>query len=647
MSFLSSCLDVIMNAIYTFLGWIMNWCYGICHNYGLAIVLFTFCSKIILLPVSLWTYFNSITMIKIQPDINMLKVKYYGQQDMIAEEQSKLFKEKKYNPMASIVPTVIQLVLLAGVVGVIKLGMKDPSIDMHFGPINLGLVPSKVGISLFWVPLVAGLSSFILCIAQNLSNVLQAEQSKANKYGTMALSVGLSLYLGCFVNVGTAFYWVCSNLMAVLQMYICNWIFKPRQYVDYEKLEESRRQLKELSSIGKKQKVSKEARKKERQDYKRFFSVVNKHIVFYSESNGFYKYFKNYIEYLNANTNLTIHYITSDPNDKIFEMEKTNPKIRGYYIGENKLITLMMKLEADVVVMTMPDLENYHIKRSYYKKDVEYIFVQHGMGSNNMGMRKGCVDHFDTIFCAGPHQREEVEQTEEVYGLPHKTLVDVGYPLLDDMRAEYYSKEHKPNERKKILIAPSWQKDNIVDSCLEQIIDSLAGKGYDIIVRPHPQEVRLKAEHMDALKSKYENFSDVEIQTDFSSNNPILEADLLITDWSGISWEYAFTKQSPILFIDTPMKIMNPEYQKISTVPLNILLRDKLGRNLKLDELDQVPETVDYLISHSAEYHEAIGELLKQYIYNPGNATEVGANYMIQTIQNKIRAKKEAEKNGK
>ena len=100
----------------------MNWCYGICHNYGYAIVLFTLISKIILLPVSLWTYFESIKMIKIQPDINMLKVRFYGQRDLIADEQSKLFKKMKYHPVASIIPTILQLILLAGVVGVIKQG---------------------------------------------------------------------------------------------------------------------------------------------------------------------------------------------------------------------------------------------------------------------------------------------------------------------------------------------------------------------------------------------------------------------------------------------------------------------------------------------------------------------------------------------
>lgn len=631
-----------MELLYNALTWVMDGCYSLCRNYGLAIILFTFISKIVLLPVSLWTYMNSITMIKIQPDINLLKIKYYGQKDTIAEEQAKLFKEKKYHPLASTIPLIIQLVLLMGVVGAVRAGIDNPAIDMFFGPVNLGMVPSQTGISLIWSPIIAGLAAWILCIAQNASNILQSEQSKYNKYGTMIFSVVLSLYLGWFVPIATALYWVCSNLMAVLQLYILNWIIKPRKFVDYEKLNKSRETLTELQNIGKKKRESlfSENKQRERRDYKRFFSVVNKHLVFYSESNGFYKYFKGIIEYLLEHTNITIHYITSDARDNIFEMEKQYPQIRAYYIGENRLITLMMKMDADMVVMTMPDLENYHIKRSYIRDDIEYVFVQHGMGSNNMGMRKGCMDHFDTIFCAGPHQVSEVKETEEVYGLPPKNLIEVGYPLIDEIRENYAMMQHTENKQKKILIAPSWQKDNIIDSCLEELLDALKDRDYEIIVRPHPQEVRLKAEYMEALKQKYSS-DHVTIQTDFTSNNPILEADLLITDWSGISWEYAFTTLRPILFIDTPMKVENPEYQKIATVPLNILLRDKLGKSLKTDQLDKAAETVDYLLTQKEQYRKEIDALAHEYIYNLGTSAKIGADYIIKRIQEKVAMRKE------
>ena len=112
--------------------------------------------------------------------------------------------------------------------------------------------------------------------------------------------------------------------------------------------------------------------------------------------------------------------------DKIFELAEKNDKIRAYYIGEKKLITLMMKMDADIVVMTTPDLETYHIKRSYVRKDIEYIFVMHDMGSFNLTNRNGAVDHFDTVFCTGKHQKEEVEKIEIAKNLPKKTTVEAG-----------------------------------------------------------------------------------------------------------------------------------------------------------------------------------------------------------------------------
>ena len=73
--------------------------------------------------------------------------------------------------------------------------------------------------------------------------------------------------------------------------------------------------------------------------------------MFYSES-GFYKYFKHIIDYLLSHSNVIIHYVTNDPNDAIFQLAEHQPRIKPYYIGLRKTITLMMKMDADMVVMT-------------------------------------------------------------------------------------------------------------------------------------------------------------------------------------------------------------------------------------------------------------------------------------------------------
>ena len=82
--------------------------------------------------------------------------------------------------------------------------------------------------------------------------------------------------------------------VAILQQYLLNWAINPKDYVDYEELEASKQELEELQSIGGKKKLFEKNpyAKREKKDFKRFFSVVNKHLVFYSESSGFYKYYQ-------------------------------------------------------------------------------------------------------------------------------------------------------------------------------------------------------------------------------------------------------------------------------------------------------------------------------------------------------------------
>ena len=669
----------------------MKWCYDITKNYGLAIILFTVFSKIVLLPVSIWVQKNSIKMVKIQPEINRIKARHFGDPDTIAEEQQKLFKREKYNPLASLIPLIIQIVLLMGVVEVIYHPMEyilntpkediaalkstamnyveglDPesgslelaviqdiqsgthtdvyigatneqtirsinALSMNFLGMNLGWIASVTGGIAWIVPLLAGFSSWLLSYAQNKINVLQSEQSKWNQYGMMALSVGISLYLGIFVAAGVVLYWVISNLLAIVQQYMLNIAINPDKYVDREDLEASRKELVALEAGKEKRKWNDPLTKRARADYKRFFSIGNKHLVFYSESNGFFKYYRGTIDFILKYTNIPLHYITSDPNDQIFEMAKENDQIHPYYIDSTSLITLMMKMDADVVVMTMPDLENYQIKRSYVRKDIKYVYIPHCMDSLNMTMRKGSMDHFDSVLVTGKHHREEVEKTEIAYNLPKKEIINAGYPLLDDMRADYEKMTLPEDHQTTILIAPSWQKDNIVDSCLDELLDQLKGHSYKVVVRPHPQHVRHMPERMNQLKERFRDDPNIEIQTDFTSNNTVFEADLMITDWSGIAYEYAYTTCKPVLFIDTPMKIMNPEYQKIDTVPINIWMRDVIGAVVKPDQMEEVPEQVQYLLDHSEEYKTKIDEFVHEYVYNLGTSGEVSARFIIDQV---------------
>lgn len=612
---------------------LMTVCYDLVHNYVVAIVIFTALTKIILLPVSMWVQRNGIAMVRMMPELNRLKIKYFGDQETIAEQQQALYKKEHYSPLVSTVPMIIQIVLLMGVIGAVKtlLGSAEST---------LNLIPMQAGGATLLMPLGAGLAALCLTLAQNKIGPLQREQVKAEQIMTGAVSVCISLFLGAFVSLGTGVYWIASNLWSIPLQLLLNILVNPKKYIDYEALEASRKELATMTSLG--TTVSKEDKKREKADYKRFFSVANKHLVFYSEKSGFYKYFQNVIEYLLSHSNVIIHYVTNDPNDKIFELAKEQPRIRPYYIGPKKIITLMMKMDAQIVVMTTPDLENYYIKRSYVRKDTEYIYLCHGVMSTTMCMRKGAYDHFDTVMCVGQHQIDEIRETEAMYHLPAKNLVPCGYGMLDNMLAAYEKMPEEAHAQKRILIAPSWQEGNILESCIEELVQQLYGEGHFVVVRPHPEFIKRFPGKMEAIAAKFQNLDPklFSLERDFSSNVTIYTADIVITDWSGIAQEFAFTTKRPVLLINTPMKVLNPEYVKYEHQPLDITLRPELGRTLELDEISKAGAAVEELLENRAYYAEKLDEITHRCVFNLGSSGAAAGRYILKKISKPVKTTK-------
>lgn len=611
-------LSVIMSTM-------ISLCYRFSGNYVVAIIIFTGMTKVILFPIALWTQRNSIKMVELMPELNRIKIEYYGDRDTIAEETQMLYKRGNYHPLASLVPMFIQLAMLIGVISAVR--------DLLTGTESqLSKYPTQEGGVTLLVPLAAGLAALILGLAQNHLNPLQREQPSISQWATNSLSIVISLALGSFVPIGVGLYWIVSNLFTIIQQLILNTVMPLEKYVDYETVKQSKAEL--ISIEGLSDGISKEDRNRERKDYKRFFSVANKHLVFYSEQSGFYKYFQDVIEYLLAHSNIIIHYVTSDPKDQIFQIAQVKSRIRPYYIGEKRLITLMMKMDADMVVMTMPDLENFHIKRSYIRKDVEYVYMFHGIGSVNLLLRKLALAHYDTIFCVGEHQVEELREEEKVYHLSTRNLVPYGYGLLDHVMVTYQNTKKKKSDKPQILIAPSWQNNNILELCIDSLLESLICEKYYIILRPHPEYIKRFPRNISELQRRYSNKvgENFVIQTDFSSNETVFQSDLLITDWSTICYEFSFTTKRPTLFVDTPMKVMNPDYKVLSTVPLEIAVRQKMGCSIKPEDCCGADALVEKMLTEGDKYYERIEELVKKCLFNPGCSAAVGGQYILKSI---------------
>jgi len=613
-------MQVINNILSLPLGWLFQLSLSITGTYGLAIILLTFFTKLILFPISMWVQKNAVRMARLKPELDEIKLRYAGDKDKIADEQLALFKREKYNPFSAVVPIFLQIPIVIGLIYVLR----AVELPATWGPSWL-------------LPLLAVVATFLMCVAQNHLNPFQAQQSALSRWG---MTIAITLFVVWFVSVtpiSLSLYWAASNFMQIGVMALANALYNPRKYIDQQRTAQKPKLSKE------EQAKQREYRKREKAHISRFYRLEpeEKQLVFISPSSGYYKYYKNFIAYILENSDIVIHYITSDPNDQVFGREELQvPQFAPYYVGDNALISFMMKMEASMVVMTMPDLGQYHIKRSWLKKDIEYVFADHSMNSVHMVFREGALDYYDTIFCVHSQYMDEVRASEKLYGTKEKKLVPVGYNLIDDLIAQYESLEPKSSDGERIiLVAPSWQKDNILELCLEPLLEQLMGKGNKVIVRPHPEFTKRFPDKMKQIIQQYDGLDDYKsgrlvFEIDFTSSTSIFTSEMLITDWSAIAIEFSYTTLKPSLFVNTPPKIMNPNYKKIPIVPLDIALRDLLGVSVDMDKLNGIADIVEDMFARQDDFREQILATREKYLFNLGTSGEAGGKYIVETLSN-------------
>lgn len=625
-----------MEYLVKFFSWMMDWGHQFIPNYWIDIFIFTAITKVLQFPISLWCHVNSLKMVSLMSKTNQIKMTFYGDKDKIGEETAALFKREHYHPLLSLLPLAIQILILMGFVKVIY------AIAAQEQGSLIGRIPVRDGGIAWIMPLIAGAAAWFLGWCQNRINPLQHEQTRAQQITTNGISIAISLFLGAYVAMGVGLYWAASNLFSILVQLWCNVTIKPKSCVDYPELYRSKDELRKFED-GLKRVVSKDDRKREKEDYRKFFHIANKHVVFYSEGSGFYKYFEGLMDWLLKHTNLTLHYVTNDPKDQIFAIAEREPRIKPYYIGEVKIIPLMMKMDADIVVMTTPDLGKYQIKRSYVKKDVEYIYMTHGVSSVHMCLRQGAFDNYDTIFTVGQFQVDEHRKTESLYRLKEKKLVKTGYLLLDSLIKQYQSSVRAGKGRHRILIAPSYQEGNILETCIDKLIEQF-GKLDDVltVVRPHPRFITHQPARMNALLAKYKDASKDKLafELDFKSNSSIYDSDIVVSDWSSIAYEFSFTTKKPCILVNTAMKIINPEWEKLGITPADIWMRDGVGKSFDLDGLDGVAEAAVDMLSHPDKFADQIRLLMAKSLFNPGHASEVAGKYILDSLIAKQKGKK-------
>ena len=209
-------------------------------------------------------------------------------------------------------------------------------------------------------------------------------------------------------------------------------------------------------------------------------------IVFYSEDVSSFVHFEQIIRELTEEMEYQICYVTSAEDDPILNTQ--NKKIKAFYIGDSTARTkFFLNLKAKILIMTMPDLETFNIKKSKVYP-VHYVYLFHSIVSTHLVYRRSAFDHFDSIFCVGDYQLDEIRRTEKLYNLKPKNLIRYGYGHLDNLLEKYSTRILSPKNngnKLHVLLAPSWSNASLFEDIAEKVIDILLQEGYKVTFRPH------------------------------------------------------------------------------------------------------------------------------------------------------------------
>ncbi len=250
------------------LGFILSYIYSFTGNYGVAIIIFTLFTKIILLPFSIKQQKSTLEMQRIKPFMDEIQKKYKDNKEKQQEEMVKLYSEHGVNPMAGCLPMLIQLPIIFGLYQVIIkplsyiLGYSAEQIaeltakyaDMTFGYsaqisianleklvnfnfiwLDLSAVPQfdmnniAGSISLIWIiPLLAAGSTYFS--SKYMSSQMASaspEQAQTSNMMNMLMPV-MTLWFSFTMPAGLGLYWTASNLLQMAQQFAMNMYFIPK-----------------------------------------------------------------------------------------------------------------------------------------------------------------------------------------------------------------------------------------------------------------------------------------------------------------------------------------------------------------------------------------------------------------------------------
>lgn len=211
MEFLNGILDPIVAVLKT----ILVFYYGFLHNYGWSIIALTLTVRIALIPLTLKQTKAMKDIQVIQPKLKELQAKYKNDKDKLAQEQMKLYKDHKVNPLGGCLPLILQMPIFFALFTLLR-GSMFKGIgwyvisDLSKGASVFGGNVAKAWP--YWI--LIGLIVLTTYVSQKQTTT-DPQQAKIMAF--MPVMIG---FISFSLPAGVMLYWVTFNATAIGQQYL-------------------------------------------------------------------------------------------------------------------------------------------------------------------------------------------------------------------------------------------------------------------------------------------------------------------------------------------------------------------------------------------------------------------------------------------
>lgn len=322
-------------------------------------------------------------------------------------------------------------------------------------------------------------------------------------------------------------------------------------------------------------------------------------IVIFSEGKNYYGTWKGIVDEL-IRRKVHFCYYTLDLNDPILKTYSSYKYAQLFDKEKSSSFVRLSKMQAKVCVSTTPNIgtPGYPMKRSPGIENLVHVYHSAGFGCY---YRKGSLNQYDTVLMVADIQETAVRDIEKANNVPAKKVLTVGLPYLDEMfeRVQQLPPAKRPTDKKIVVVAPSWGpvcclKHYGIDFVLE-----LAKTGYHVILRPHPQSYISEAEYIAKWKKATEDNPDIEWDTRTSPLETLRLADVLISDISGVRFDFAFLFLRPVISLTVPKEVQAEVFKEYEANDINTdwydQVSNRLGRALTPADKSSIATVVDAL----------------------------------------------------